>query len=123
MRRRLADVRDVPAFVIFGDVSLRHMAESFPRSMEEFSRRVHRKWCKRSEGLETVETTESSLARLYEESSRKEVNGLSRTGPDVLELKRQQPGEMDGDVESEREARRVAGRGDPGCGGVNEDRC
>ena len=38
LRRRLADVRDGPAFVIFGDVSLRHMAESFPRSMEEFSR-------------------------------------------------------------------------------------
>ena len=38
LRRRLADVRDVPAFVIFGDVSLRHMAEAFPRSMEEFSR-------------------------------------------------------------------------------------
>ena len=38
LRRRLADVRDVPAFVIFGDVSLRHMAAAFPRSMEEFSR-------------------------------------------------------------------------------------
>ena len=30
LRRRLADVRDVPAFVIFGDVSLRHMAEASP---------------------------------------------------------------------------------------------
>ena len=30
LRRRLADVRDVPAFVIFGDVSLRHMAAAFP---------------------------------------------------------------------------------------------
>ena len=38
LRRRLADVRDVPAFVIFGDVSLSHMAAAFPRSMEEFSR-------------------------------------------------------------------------------------
>ncbi len=38
LRRRLADARDVPAFVIFGDVSLRHMAAGFPRSTEEFSR-------------------------------------------------------------------------------------
>ena len=38
LRGRLADVRDVPAFVIFGDASLRHMAAAFPRSMEEFSR-------------------------------------------------------------------------------------
>ncbi len=38
LRRRLADTRDVPAFVVFGDVSLRHMAAAFPRSMEEFSR-------------------------------------------------------------------------------------
>ncbi len=38
LRRRLADARDVPAFVIFGDVSLRHMAAGFPQSTEEFSR-------------------------------------------------------------------------------------
>ena len=38
LRRRLAEARDVPAFVIFGDVTLRHMATALPRSMEEFSR-------------------------------------------------------------------------------------
>ncbi len=38
LRRRLADARDAPAFVIFGDVSLRYMAAAFPQSMEEFSR-------------------------------------------------------------------------------------
>ena len=38
LRKRLADARDVPAFVVFGDVSLRHMAAALPQSMEEFSR-------------------------------------------------------------------------------------
>ena len=38
LRRRLADARSVPAFVVFGDVSLRHMAASLPWSIEEFSR-------------------------------------------------------------------------------------
>lgn len=38
LRKRLADARDVPAFVIFGDVSLRHMAAAFPQSLETFSR-------------------------------------------------------------------------------------
>ena len=38
LRKRLADARDVPAFVIFGDVSLRHMAAACPRSVEGFSR-------------------------------------------------------------------------------------
>ena len=38
LRRRLADARGVPAFVVFGDVSLRHMAAALPRSTAEFSR-------------------------------------------------------------------------------------
>ena len=38
LRKRLADARDVPSFVVFGDVSLRQMAAAFPQSMEEFSR-------------------------------------------------------------------------------------
>ena len=38
LRKRLADSQDVPAFVVFGDVSLRHMAAAFPQSMEDFSR-------------------------------------------------------------------------------------
>ena len=38
LRKRLADARDVPAFVIFGDVSLRHMAAAIPQSPETFSR-------------------------------------------------------------------------------------
>ena len=38
LRKRLADARDVPAFVVFGDVSLRHMAATSPLSLEEFSR-------------------------------------------------------------------------------------
>ena len=37
LRSRLADSQDVPAYVVFGDVSLRHMAAAFPQSMEEFS--------------------------------------------------------------------------------------
>ena len=37
-RRVLAEARGVPAFVIFGDVSLRHMAADLPWSLEEFSR-------------------------------------------------------------------------------------
>ena len=38
LRRGLAEVRGVPAFVVFGDVSLRRMAADLPRSMAEFSR-------------------------------------------------------------------------------------
>ncbi len=37
LRKRLADARDVPAFVIFGDLSLRHMAAALPQSLETFS--------------------------------------------------------------------------------------
>ncbi len=38
LRRRLADAQDVPAFVVFGDVALRHMAASRPTSLREFAR-------------------------------------------------------------------------------------
>ena len=38
LRRRLAEVRGVPAFVVFGDESLRRMAADLPWSMKEFSR-------------------------------------------------------------------------------------
>ena len=38
LRRRLADAQDVPAFVVFGDVALRHMAASRPSTPEAFAR-------------------------------------------------------------------------------------
>ena len=38
LRRRMASERNVPPYVIFGDVSLRHMAAAYPCSKEEFSR-------------------------------------------------------------------------------------
>ena len=38
LRRRLADLRGVPPFVVFGDVSLRRMAADVPLSMKDFSR-------------------------------------------------------------------------------------
>ena len=38
LRRRLADAQDVPAFIVFGDVALRHMAGSRPTTMEAFGR-------------------------------------------------------------------------------------
>ena len=38
LRRRLADAQDVPAFVVFGDVALRHMAASRPTTPEAFGR-------------------------------------------------------------------------------------
>ena len=38
LRRRLADAQDVPAFIVFGDVALRHMASSRPRTLEAFGR-------------------------------------------------------------------------------------
>ena len=38
LRRRLADAGDVPAFVIFGDVTLRQMATDIPRNEEQLSR-------------------------------------------------------------------------------------
>src|SRR5216117_2285206 len=36
LRRKLADERDVPAYVIFSDVSLRQMARRYPTTPEEF---------------------------------------------------------------------------------------
>jgi ATP-dependent DNA helicase RecQ len=38
VRRTLADERNVPAYVIFSDVSLREMARSFPETRPEFRR-------------------------------------------------------------------------------------
>ena len=38
LRRRLAEERNVPPYVVFGDVPLRHMAASYPQSREEFAR-------------------------------------------------------------------------------------
>ena len=38
LRRGLAEERNVPPYVIFGDASLRHMASVFPQSNEEFAR-------------------------------------------------------------------------------------
>ena len=38
LRRRLADARDVPPFIVFGDVALRHMASSRPRTLEAFAK-------------------------------------------------------------------------------------
>ena len=36
LRRQLADERDVPAYVIFSDVSLREMARRYPTTKKEF---------------------------------------------------------------------------------------
>ena len=38
LRRRLADAGNVPPYVVFGDVSLRHMAAAVPQTLEEFGR-------------------------------------------------------------------------------------
>jgi ATP-dependent DNA helicase RecQ len=38
LRRKLADERDVPAYVIFSDVSLREMAHAYPATAAEFRR-------------------------------------------------------------------------------------
>ena len=38
LRRGLADERNVPPYVVFGDASLRHMAAVFPQSTDEFAR-------------------------------------------------------------------------------------
>ena len=38
LRRRLADEQNVPPFVVFGDVSLRHMAALVPQSQDNFGR-------------------------------------------------------------------------------------
>ena len=37
LRRQLADDRNVPAYVIFGDVSLRHMARDYPTTTGQFA--------------------------------------------------------------------------------------
>jgi len=38
LRKRLADERDVPAYIIFSDVALRQMARNYPASEREFAR-------------------------------------------------------------------------------------
>jgi ATP-dependent DNA helicase RecQ len=38
LRKRLADERDVPAYIIFSDVSLRQMARNYPESENDFTR-------------------------------------------------------------------------------------
>src|SRR5206468_11381137 len=38
LRRKLADQRNVPAYVVFSDVSLREMARSYPTNSTEFRR-------------------------------------------------------------------------------------
>ena len=38
LRRKLADERDIPAYIIFSDVALREMANRYPASEAEFSR-------------------------------------------------------------------------------------
>jgi ATP-dependent DNA helicase RecQ len=38
LRRRIADERDVPAYVIFSDVSLREMARAYPTRLGDFAR-------------------------------------------------------------------------------------
>ena len=38
LRRRVADERDVPAYVIFSDVSLREMARAYPTTLPQFRR-------------------------------------------------------------------------------------
>ena len=95
LRRRLADVRDVPAFVIFGDVSLRHMAAAFPRSMEESSR-IH--------GVGEVKLEQYGPEFLEGIRGYFEVNGLpDRTGASVNVNSREKY------LESET-GRRVAGK-------------
>src|SRR5205814_8195998 len=38
LRREVADVRGVPAYIVFGDNTLRHMARTYPQSERELSR-------------------------------------------------------------------------------------
>jgi len=38
LRKRLADARNVPAYIVFSDVSLRHMARDLPRDERAFAR-------------------------------------------------------------------------------------
>ena len=38
LRKRLADERDVPAYIVFSDVALRQMARNYPASEREFAR-------------------------------------------------------------------------------------
>src|SRR5207247_1633585 len=38
LRKRLADERDVPAYVVFSDVALRQMAREYPSNERDFSR-------------------------------------------------------------------------------------
>src|SRR5882762_3980879 len=38
LRRKLADERDVPAYIIFSDVALREMARAYPKTRAEFGR-------------------------------------------------------------------------------------
>ena len=94
LRRRLAEARDVPPFVVFGDVSLRHMAAALPQSMEEFSR-VH--------GVGEVKLRQYGPEFLDTIRSYAEANGL----PDRTDAApvRREPGGRSGGWEGERTER------------------
>ncbi len=85
LRKRLADAQGVPAFVVFGDVSIRHMAAAFPQSLEEFSR---------ISGVGKVKLEHYGPEFLKAIRSYVEVNGL----PDRRDIPRadQQPSKLRG---------------------------
>ena len=99
LRRMLAEDRDVPPFVVFGDASLRHMAAAVPQTTEEFSR-VH--------GVGEAKLAQYGPDFLTVIHNFAKVNGLPvRTLPDS----EPQPGPStaaDGVVGRERPARRPA---------------
>ena len=97
LRRMLAEDRDVPPFVVFGDASLRHMAADVPQTTEEFSR-IH--------GVGEAKLAQYGPDFLTVIRNFAKANGLPvRTEPEPGPA---QSPTADGDVGRERPVRRAA---------------
>ena len=100
LRRMLAEDRDVPPFVVFGDASLRHMAAAVPQTTEEFSR-IH--------GVGEAKLAQYGPDFLTIIRNFAKVNGLPvRTDPEPEQEQAPSPPIADGSGGQERQARRPA---------------
>ncbi len=80
LRKRLADARDVPAYIVFSDVALRQMAQSYPTRESEFVRIA---------GVGQVKLAEfgpafmAEIAAFLKENPRREFSETPAVRPDL----------------------------------------
>ena len=54
LRKKLADEREVPPYVVFGDTSLRHMCRQYPRTERHFLATARPSWAQSRSGLKRM---------------------------------------------------------------------